>query len=104
MSVIAVDALSADPLSALRELAAGEAQLDRLRRDRVEAARAAGATWAEVGTALGISRQSAWEYYSAAVRSELAENVAANVGLSPDESNELAVGEVRAVRRSRRSP
>ncbi len=103
MSVIAVDALPADPLAALRELARSEAELEQLRRGHVAAARAAGATWTQVGEALGISRQSAWEYYSAAIRGELAANVAANVSLSADDAGDLAVEEVRAVRRSRRS-
>lgn len=30
---------------------------------KVGAARAAGASWAEIGKALGISKQSAWERY-----------------------------------------
>ena len=59
MDVIAADALSADPLEALRELTRSEPELERLRRDRVLAARAAGATWEQVGNALGVSRQSA---------------------------------------------
>ena len=103
MSVIAVDALPADPLAALRELTRGEADIDRLRRERVAAARAAGATWTQIGEALDMSRQSAWEYYSETVRAELAANVAANAALSPDAAADLAAGEVRAVRRSRRS-
>ena len=55
MSAISIDALPADPLAAIRELAAWGAQLDRLRRERIEAARAAGTTWGEVGEALGVS-------------------------------------------------
>ena len=103
MGVVVVDALPTDPLAALRELALGEEHIQRLRLDRVAAARAAGATWTQVGEALGISRQSAWEHYSAAVRDELAANVSANAALSAGEATDLAVDEVRAVRRSRRS-
>ena len=100
MGVIAADALSTDPLEALRELARSEPELERLRRDRVLAARAAGATWEQVGNALGISRQSAWEYFTARIREQLADN--ANTELSEDEVMQMAVDEVRSVRRRRR--
>ena len=103
MGVIAADALPADPLDALRELTRGEAELDELRREQVGAARAAGATWNQVGEALGVSRQSAWEYYAARTRAELAATVAANTELSDDDATAVAVEEVRAVRRRRRA-
>ncbi len=102
MGVIAADALSADPLEALRELARSEPELERLRRDKVLAARAAGATWEQVGNALGVSRQSAWEYFTARIREELAENANANAELSEVEAMQMAVDEVRSVRRRRR--
>ena len=102
MGVIAVDALPADPLEALRELARSEPELERLRRDKVLAARSAGATWEQVGNALGVSRQSAWEYFTARVREDLAANVKANAELSEDEAMQMAVDEVRSVRRRRR--
>ena len=102
MGVIAADALSADPLEALRELARSEPELERLRRDKVLAARASGATWEQVGNALGVSRQSAWEYFTARVREDLAANVTANAELSEVEAMQMAVDEVRSVRRRRR--
>ncbi|MDE0118138.1 MAG: hypothetical protein OXT07_16155 [bacterium] len=102
MGVIAADELSADPLEALRELALSEPELERLRRDKVLEARAAGATWEQVGKALGVSRQSAWEYFTARVREDLAANVRANAELSEDEAMQMAVDEVRSVRRRRR--
>ena len=102
MSVIAADALSADPLEALRELARSEPELERLRRDKVLAARTAGATWEQVGDALGMSRQSAWEYFTARIREQLADNVNANAELSEDEAMHMAIDEVRSVRRRRR--
>lgn len=102
MSVVSVDALPADPLAALRELTRGEAELEAVRRAKVEAARDAGASWEQVGEALGVSRQSAWEYYSSAVRSKLASSVEANADLSEADAMDLAVDEVRAVRRRRR--
>lgn len=103
MSVVSVDSLPADPLAALRELTRGEAELEAVRRATVAAARDAGASWEQVGEALGISRQSAWEYYSSAVRSKLAANVDANSELSEVDAMDLAVDEVRAARRRRRS-
>ena len=103
MGVIVADELPADPLDALRALARTEAELDELRRKQVAAARAAGATWEQVGEALGISRQSAWEYYAARTRAEFAANAAANTKLSEDDAMDLAVEEVRAVRRRRRA-
>ena len=102
MSVVSVDALPADPLAALRELTRGEAELEAVRRAKVEAARDAGASWEQVGEALGVSRQSAWEYYSSAIRLKLASNVEANADLSEADAMDLAVEEVRAVRRRRR--
>ena len=102
MGVIGADALPADHLEALRELASGELELERLRRARVLAARAAGATWEQVGEALGVSRQSAWEYFTARSRQELADNINANAEMSEDEAMQMAVDEVRSVRRRRR--
>jgi len=102
MSVVSVDALPVDPLAALRELTRGEAELEALRRAKVEAARADGASWEQVGEALGISRQSAWEYYSSSARSKMTATVDANGGLSETDAMDLAVDEVRAVRRRRR--
>jgi hypothetical protein len=46
-----------------------------------------------------MSRQSAWEAFTAATRAALADNVAANSTLAEDEALDLAVEEVRAVRR-----
>jgi hypothetical protein len=103
MSVVSVDALPTDPLAALRELTRGEAELEAVRRAKVEAARDAGASWEQVGEALGVSRQSAWEYYSSTTRSKLAANVEANAELSEADAMDLAVDEVRTVRRRRRN-
>ena len=102
MGVIVTDELPADPLYALRALARTEAELDELRRQQVAAARAAGEIWEQVGQALGMSRQSAWEYFAARTRAELAANAAASSELSEGDAMDLAVGETRAVRRRRR--
>lgn len=96
------ESLPQDPLVALRVLAEWEAEIDRIRRDRVRAARFAGASWQQIGDALGVSRQSAWESYTADVKTMLSRNVEANESLDEAEAMEIAVDEVRSVRRRRR--
>ena len=98
MLVVAKD-LPKDPLAALRVLTESEHELERIRREQVVAARAAGASWQQIGDALGVSRQSAWEAFTAATRAALAANVDANNALAEDDALDLAVEEVRAVRR-----
>lgn len=99
--IVAVESLPSEPLAALRVLADSEHELDRLRRERVIAARAAGASWQQVGDALGVSRQSAWESFTADARAALGANVDANTSVGEDEAITNAVDEVRAVRRRR---
>ena len=100
MSVlVAVDDLPKDPLSALRVLTESEHELERIRREQVIAARAAGASWQQIGDALGVSRQSAWEAFTAATRAALDDNVEANSTLGEEDALDLAVEAVRAVRR-----
>lgn len=101
MSLIAAESVPVEPLEALREVSRSEAELDELRWEQMAAARDAGASWASIGGALGISRQSAWEYFTRRLRSSLSESAAAS-GLSEDEAMDLAVEEVRAARRERR--
>ena len=102
MSAIVVpDALPQEPLAALRVLTDSEHELERIRREQVIAARSAGASWQQIGDALGVTRQSAWESFTATTREALASNVDANSTLDEDDALELAVEEVRAVRRRR---
>lgn len=68
MKVIDVDSLPGEPLQALRELSRAGTELAALLRERVAEARSQGATWEEIGESLGMSRQSAWEYYTRDVR------------------------------------
>ena len=106
MSLIVLDRLPAEPIEALRELVRAIDECDELKRETVVAAREAGATWEAIGTALGITRQSAWALYSAdaaALRADLTANAASNSDLSEDEALDLAVEEVRAVRQARRA-
>jgi hypothetical protein len=52
------------PLDGIREARGVERALDKLLRDQVHQARAAGCSWTEVGDALGTSKQAAWERFS----------------------------------------
>lgn len=54
----------AAPLDGLCESAGLSRAVDKLQRDLVAKARDAGRTWTEIGDALGISRQAAWERFS----------------------------------------
>lgn len=104
MGVIAASQLPSDPLEGLREIARSETELDRLRRDYVRAARAASATWEQIGEALGMTRQSAWEQFSRDAWDATTAIARGNESLvGEDEALDLAVEEVRTVRRARRS-
>jgi len=52
------------PLDGLCESAGLARALDKLQRRLVQQARDAGRSWTEIGSSLGISRQSAWERFS----------------------------------------
>lgn len=101
--LVSVKNLPQDPLSALRVLTESEHELERIRRDQVIAARAAGASWQQIGDALGVTRQSAWESFTAETRAALSSKVDANSTLAEADAIDLAVEEVRAVRRRRDS-
>jgi hypothetical protein len=51
-------------LALLPQVAAAGAQVDRQLTTWVRKARARGITWTRIGTALGMTRQSAWERFS----------------------------------------
>ena len=87
--IVTAESLPTDPLAALRVLVESELEIDRIRRAQVIAARAAGATWQQVGDALGVSRQSAWESFTEDARAALA--TADDVTLTEDEALDLAV-------------
>ena len=52
------------PLDGLCESAGLARALDKLQRHLVVQARSAGRSWTEIGDALGVSKQSAWERFS----------------------------------------
>ena len=100
MSVLR-DRLPSDPLEALRELTRTEAELGELRRRFVSDARTAGVSWDQIGESLGMTRQSAWEYFSRPVRESMALRSASSQLDDDDEAMQLAVDETREVRRRR---
>ena len=101
MGVVLTGRLPSDPLAALRALAGGQVELDRLRREYVAEARRRGVSWAQIGDALGLSRQSAWEYFTRGAREAIESAAQSNAGLGEDDAMALAVEETRAVRRRR---
>ncbi len=89
------------PLDDLRELKKVEAEIDQVRCDLVRDARNKGATWEQVAQALGMTKQSAWEFFTERFRIELSHRVEKNTDLSEDAAMQLAVEETRVVRRRR---
>jgi hypothetical protein len=53
-----------EPLAGLREACRVATALEKLTRESVARARAAGHSWTEIGHALGVTKQAAWERYS----------------------------------------
>lgn len=103
MTKILASPLPTDPIAAIRRLTESEHQLELLRFDMVKLARTNGRSWEEIAAALGVSRQSAWQYYAPRILNELDNEENTRPGLSPAEANALAVSESRAVRRRRRN-
>jgi hypothetical protein len=56
---------STDPLIVIDGISAGVRGMETPLRAAVKLARQQGHTWEEIGKALGVSRQSAWERFSA---------------------------------------
>jgi hypothetical protein len=54
----------ADPLDALCEAGRLGDAVEKMQRDLVRRARAGGRSWAEIGSALGVSKQAAWERFA----------------------------------------
>ncbi len=103
MSLLSTDALPTDPIDAIRQITASELEIDRLRCELVKQARESGRSWEQIASALGTSRQAAWEYYTSRFRIELSHRVKKNPKLSDDAAMQLAVSETKTVRRQRSS-
>lgn len=53
-----------EPLDGLREACRVSTALDKLTRELVHRGREAGHSWTQIGQALGVTKQTAWERYS----------------------------------------
>jgi hypothetical protein len=93
---------TADPLGALAALQEREQELAETRRLLVARARRQGRSWSEIGAALGVSKQAAWQLFNDEVTAIL-NRVAERAGLSEEQAMQLARQELAAVRRQRRS-
>ena len=62
---------TADPLDALRALQQRERELDDARRLWIARARMQGRSWSEIGAALGVSKQAAWQLFNDDITSML---------------------------------
>ena len=103
MSLLVPDSLPIDQIDAIEQITASEMELDRLRCELVKQARASGRSWEQIASALGTSRQAAWQYYTTRFRREFDNIGGSGEVLSEGEVMDLAVSESRAVRRRRRS-
>ena len=63
MEISAADPVVPDPLERLSQLAGHRLELEDQTRSSVVAARSAGATWSQVGQALGVTTQAVHKRY-----------------------------------------
>ena len=93
---------TAEPLGALRALRERERELEDARRRLIATAREQGRSWTEIGAALGVSKQAAWQLYNADITAML-DRVADRADLSEDEAIGIVRDELATVRRRRRA-
>ena len=99
-----IDAVVHSPSDALGALSEVEQDMRALEVQKIRligAAQKHGASWDEIGTALDVTRQAAWEKYRDRVR-ELLDATAARAQHSEDETLESAAGVLKEVRTRRR--
>jgi len=90
-----------DPIDRLRALRAADKEMANRLAEAVGQARQAGRSWAEIGDALGVSRQASWKLYNSGLRSAIAKT-RTEAGLTEEEAQAVADEELRAVRSRRR--
>ncbi len=86
---VEVELGSTEPLGQLRGLRAVDRQLDVWQREAIARARQRGASWSDIGEALGVTKQAAWQLYNDDIREMLAD-VRPRSGLSDEEVQQLA--------------
>jgi hypothetical protein len=91
-----VELASDDPLGQLRGLRAATRQLDAWQREAIARARERGASWSDIGDALGVTKQAAWSSYNQDVRDALSK-ARGRSGLGDEDVQRLA-DEVRTER------
>lgn len=101
-STVSVSSASDDALGVLAAIAASARQVAHWRLEAVTQAREQGRSWAEIGEALGMSKQAAWEQFSEDV-GEMLLRIRERSGLDEDEAMQLAKQEIRAMRAERRA-
>lgn len=97
---VQVELGSDEPLDQVRGLRAATLQLDAWQRLAVSRARERGASWSEIGEALGVTKQAAWALYNADVREALA-NARRRSRLTDEDAQALADEERRTIRDTR---
>lgn len=102
MHMTSVNVRDADPLAGLHELLDREQELAQTKRDLIARARSQGRSWSDIGAALGVTKQAAWELYNAEITS-LLDRIAERSNLDDDTASALAQDELAAARRRRRS-
>lgn len=80
---------SDDPLDQVRGLRAANVQLDVWQREAITRARDQGASWSEIGEALGVTKQAAWSSYNQDVRAALGD-ARARSDISDEDAQQLA--------------
>lgn len=93
---------TAEPLEALKALQERERALEAARLRLIAAAREQGRSWTEIGSALGVSKQAAWQLYNADITAMLT-RISDRSDLSEEEAMRIGREELAGVRRERRS-
>jgi uncharacterized NAD(P)/FAD-binding protein YdhS len=94
---VVIELGSSDPLDQLRGLRAADRQLDLWQRQTITHARQQGASWAQIGDALGVTKQAAWALYHEGVQDTL-DAVRERSGLTEEQAQRLADEERDALR------
>lgn len=94
---VEVELGSPDPLGQLRGLRAADRQLDVWQRETIARAREQGASWADIGEALGVTKQAAWALYNEDIRGML-DSARQRSGLTDEQAQQLADEQRDAIR------